>query len=319
MTYCYVEKKRKENCKTNSKTSYGFQSIQKKDNNYTRKEQNLFNTGRYKGVVQCKGRGESYLKSYYKSDSVPDMSKWRTVSIKHDYGIEGITMKKFIESIDKFKEEPSKDTWRVIKANLLLLQRLGIAEFTQKFGVDDGTLLFGELSDLRMKTRVMERIVESNAFSSGNRLENDINAAITMVDNVRQKISSGNEHYTKYFISSTPTQKNKKRVLRTYQQIRNGLNWLQEDPYTKVQIVPKTESYGMTKKSKYTKAIIELRGEYANAGNTGKDSRPGVLIHELSHSFGGTNDHAYEEDIFTLSEYKAQRNADTYEYAAENV
>ncbi|MEM7257664.1 MAG: M35 family metallo-endopeptidase, partial [Pseudomonadota bacterium] len=58
--------------------------------------------------------------------------------------------------------------------------------------------------------------------------------------------------------------------------------------------------------------------------SVGRDSQAGTLIHELTHFFSvnGTSDHAYSTAAVTLANENPQlavRNADSYEYFAENV
>ena len=64
---------------------------------------------------------------------------------------------------------------------------------------------------------------------------------------------------------------------------------------------------------------IRLSSAYRRAAETGGDSKPGVIIHEASHLILGTKDFAYGRGIYTLSRGQAEKNADTYEYAAENA
>lgn len=64
---------------------------------------------------------------------------------------------------------------------------------------------------------------------------------------------------------------------------------------------------------------IRLSNAYRRAKETGRDSKPGVIIHEASHIILGTKDHKYGSLIFELSRNLAKENADTYEYAAEDT
>lgn len=64
---------------------------------------------------------------------------------------------------------------------------------------------------------------------------------------------------------------------------------------------------------------IRLSSAYRRAAETGGDSKPGVIIHEASHLILGTKDFAYGRNIYSLSKDDAEKNADTYEYAAENA
>lgn len=64
---------------------------------------------------------------------------------------------------------------------------------------------------------------------------------------------------------------------------------------------------------------IELGVDFWNIDNTGKDSRSGVLIHELSHFYdvGGTKDEMYGEYCIDLAKdypNSALKNADSFEY-----
>ena len=64
---------------------------------------------------------------------------------------------------------------------------------------------------------------------------------------------------------------------------------------------------------------IRLSSAYRRAAETGRDSKPGVIIHEASHMILGTGDLAYGNNIQNLEPDQAEKNADTYEYAAENA
>lgn len=113
----------------------------------------------------------------------------------------------------------------------------------------------------------------------------------------------------------------RKTVRYRYKRIYEGLKWLGEEPYLKVQFDPRKKyTYGMTYRDQGKETLIWLCGAFQrHPESAGKDSRPGVLIHELSHSFAGTQDHAYGNHIKNLSAGKAVENADTYEYAAEDA
>ncbi len=68
---------------------------------------------------------------------------------------------------------------------------------------------------------------------------------------------------------------------------------------------------------------IYLGDSFADAPATGKDSKAGTLIHEISHfdSVGGTKDNAYgtkdSEDLAKTDSAAAQDNADSFEYFVE--
>ena len=64
---------------------------------------------------------------------------------------------------------------------------------------------------------------------------------------------------------------------------------------------------------------IRLSSAYRRAAEAGSDSKPGVIIHEASHMILGTKDYAYGNRIQGLTKNEAEKNADTYEYAAENA
>lgn len=64
---------------------------------------------------------------------------------------------------------------------------------------------------------------------------------------------------------------------------------------------------------------IRLSNAYRRAPERGRDSKPGVIIHEASHLILGTKDHAYGRAIYRLDRNQAIENADTYEYAAEDA
>lgn len=64
---------------------------------------------------------------------------------------------------------------------------------------------------------------------------------------------------------------------------------------------------------------IRLASAYRRAPERGRDSKPGVIIHEASHLILGTKDHAYGSAILGLNWRQAITNADTYEYAAEDA
>ncbi|KAF6759247.1 peptidyl-Lys metalloendopeptidase [Ephemerocybe angulata] len=70
---------------------------------------------------------------------------------------------------------------------------------------------------------------------------------------------------------------------------------------------------------------VFLCGAFWNAPEAGTDSKPGTIIHEASHFWAngdGTSDYAYGQgackDLARNDGDKAVRNADTYEYFAEN-
>ncbi|NEQ72439.1 MAG: hypothetical protein F6K23_04730 [Okeania sp. SIO2C9] len=65
--------------------------------------------------------------------------------------------------------------------------------------------------------------------------------------------------------------------------------------------------------------VMVLGNQYFTAERNGVDSVPGVLIHEASHwqIVRGTDDHAYGDDIYTLSSTLMRNNADTIERIAE--
>jgi hypothetical protein len=67
---------------------------------------------------------------------------------------------------------------------------------------------------------------------------------------------------------------------------------------------------------------IFLGRDFWSASNSGRDSKPGVIVHELSHEELYTDDHAYgEKDAETLAIHepdKAINNADNWEYFAED-
>ncbi len=110
-------------------------------------------------------------------------------------------------------------------------------------------------------------------------------------------------------------------VLHRYGQILQGLEWLEKDPYLKVMYQPWEKStYGETIGGAERHASLNLLGAFQKKPKeTGRDSRPGVLIHELSHSFAETKDNGYGNEIKKLYVLNAVENADTYEYAAENA
>ncbi len=109
-------------------------------------------------------------------------------------------------------------------------------------------------------------------------------------------------------------------IKHRYGLILQGLNWLSKDPYLKVWFYPEDSNVvGQTYRSLGKKAVIELWGAYMKKwAASDETSRPSTLIHELSHSFADTTDHAYGEDIKTLSMEQALENADTYACAAVN-
>ncbi|MBF0274912.1 MAG: hypothetical protein HQK84_06745, partial [Nitrospinae bacterium] len=71
--------------------------------------------------------------------------------------------------------------------------------------------------------------------------------------------------------------------------------------------------------------LIYLCGAGLSAPASGTDSKPGTIIHELSHFtvIGGTDDHAYgqsgAQSLATSNPSNAILNADSYEYFAENT
>ncbi len=70
-------------------------------------------------------------------------------------------------------------------------------------------------------------------------------------------------------------------------------------------------------------AKLYLGDSFAGAPATGKDSKAGTLVHEISHfdSVGGTKDNAYgtknAEDLAKTDSAAAQANADSFEYFVE--
>lgn len=110
--------------------------------------------------------------------------------------------------------------------------------------------------------------------------------------------------------------------------------------YLTVRMIPLTIDCACPKSDQYAFArrvspfYIGLCGLFWTAPDAGRDSRPGVLIHELSHfrEHGGTGDLArgYEAALVGEMEpllpifwprpkYYPEMNADTYEYFAEEV
>jgi peptidyl-Lys metalloendopeptidase len=73
-----------------------------------------------------------------------------------------------------------------------------------------------------------------------------------------------------------------------------------------------------------TTRVIHLCPQFWKAGETGADSKPGVLVHEMSHftAVAGTSDYEYgQSDCKALAKSdptKAVKNADNNEYFAEN-
>jgi peptidyl-Lys metalloendopeptidase len=67
---------------------------------------------------------------------------------------------------------------------------------------------------------------------------------------------------------------------------------------------------------------ISLGPAFWNAPATGRDSKAGTIVHELSHEECGTDDHVYGEvgakDLALNDPAKAVNNADNYEYFAED-
>lgn len=68
---------------------------------------------------------------------------------------------------------------------------------------------------------------------------------------------------------------------------------------------------------------IYLGGAFWNAVAKGYDSKPGTIIHELSHRVHGTDDHVYGQEkakkLAINDPEKATTNADNYEYLAEST
>lgn len=78
--------------------------------------------------------------------------------------------------------------------------------------------------------------------------------------------------------------------------------------------------YGRTKVKGAQHVSLNLMGAFlVGLRASGRDSRPGALIHELAHSFANAEDFAYGENIKCLKVKQAVENAETYEYAAEDA
>ena len=68
---------------------------------------------------------------------------------------------------------------------------------------------------------------------------------------------------------------------------------------------------------------IRLATSYRAAKSKGSNSKPGIIIHETSHLVLGTGDYAYgvnpSKELARKNPSKARKNADSYEYAAEQT
>lgn len=135
-----------------------------------------------------------------------------------------------------------------------------------------------------------------------------------------KKIASGldklgyKDNYTKIghfgYVYKNPTKRGKDDTLEVDKKDGNGP--------VKINIGD-TYIPSRVQKSEETGLQIRLSSAYRKAAEEGRDSKPGVIIHEASHILLGTNDNAYGDDIRTLSPDNAMNNADTYEYAAEDA
>ena len=290
---------------------------QKVNNTIFKKSHNRAN-GKY---IQLRGRTANHLFSYYQSITVPTMTNWTTslgMYGTHNFG--KITFQTFLQHIHRFENKKIKQNWTSLRESLAYFNSITRENFITYFGPLNGNNLYDDLEKLRMVVRTTEMNVEINSFSSNHRLKEDIIKAISMVNKGKTQIN--NRPYYKRFFSPQAALVNpfvKSRVEQKLNIILRGLFWLSEDPYTKVQFKSKTSSFGSTYTNSRKNAVISLGGSYGSADDQGEDSRPGVIIHEISHAFASTKDTAYGNDIYSLDQYSASNNADTYEYFCEKA
>jgi hypothetical protein len=72
-----------------------------------------------------------------------------------------------------------------------------------------------------------------------------------------------------------------------------------------------------------SRGVLGLCPSFFRAGDSGYDTRWGVLIHEASHIAAGTRDHAYGPQATAIlakqDPIRAAENADNYEYFVETL
>lgn len=312
----YEARQNKE--KVSRRIEGGGDEVRKRVNNaFLEKNYNRAN-GRY---IQFKSRTADYLFLYYKSIIMPRMNNWIALLGQYrNYNFGKITFQTFLQNIQQFRNSQVKHNWTVLRESLAYFNSITRGNFITYFGFNNGNILYDDLEKLRMTVRTTEMNVEINSFSSNHRLKEDIIEAISMVNKGKNKINNL-PYYKRYFVPKNEpvNHRVKFRVEKKLNTILRGLFWLSEDSYTKVQFKSRTNYFGSTYANSRKNAVISLGGLYGKAGNQGRDSRPGVIIHEISHAFASTEDNAYGNQIYSLDQFSASNNADTYEYFCEHA
>lgn len=147
--------------------------------------------------------------------------------------------------------------------------------------------------------------------------------ALVMASNARGNVNSP-EFFCRYFhrniiMKQARMQKYKDIVRNVYKNIIDHLGDFNKNHF-KIRTNEDKDTFAYVRPD-HPLHKINLCPAYLSAAETGRDSKPGVIIHELSHftDIGGTQDYAYGDDARNLSIRKAVNNADNYEYAAEQA
>lgn len=136
--------------------------------------------------------------------------------------------------------------------------------------------------------------------------------AIGMIRNVRSKPFNYFKHY--FGVENTTEMNN---VKANYSRVESSL------PNTGFQLDASKPSDVYAYSYFGTPTVFLCNGYKSAKGNTRKDTQSGIILHEETHIDLDTEDYEYgEESIFAnrvLTKEQAMNNAETYEYAAENV
>lgn len=150
--------------------------------------------------------------------------------------------------------------------------------------------------------------------------------AYIMAYNARNNVDYNTRFFSKYFnptnaeISGDLQKRGCRYVVSIFRRIMNYIsNTI--NPKFDIHRFGHRNTYAYVDSNDIAFHRIHLCNAYKKANIYGVDSKPGVIIHELSHfsDIGGTEDHAYGDDAKNLNMESAIDNADNYEYAAENA
>ena len=141
--------------------------------------------------------------------------------------------------------------------------------------------------------------------------ERDTEAAIAFLD------ANPNHEHVRTWLGAGPTGKARARLVATLERLRPG----RHPPWNcNPQLCGTRPIFGI---ASLTRGTITLCPLFFNARNEGFDSRPGVIIHEVSHIAAGTLDIAYGRIAAMALALKqpdrAAINADNLEYFVETL